>query len=177
MDKKKELRKQIKALKNMHASSNAQQSVDIMAALEKHPLFKSANIILLYHSLPDEVYTHAFLEKWYNRKQLLLPVVVGDELELRRFSSPNDLQVGAYNIQEPVGECFNDFSAIELVVVPGMAFDKQGHRLGRGKGYYDRLLPKLTNAYKLGVCFPYQYIEEVPTDEHDIRMDEVLTIG
>ena len=118
-----------------------------------------------------------FLEKWYNRKQLLLPVVVGDELELRRFSSPNDLQVGAYNIQEPVGECFNDFSAIELVVVPGMAFDKQGHRLGRGKGYYDRLLPKLTNAYKLGVCFPYQYIEEVPTDEHDIRMDEVLTIG
>lgn len=177
MDKKKELRKQIKALKNMHASSYAQQSVDIMAALEKHPLFKSANIILLYHSLPDEVYTHAFLEKWYNRKQLLLPVVVGDELELRRFSSPNDLQVGAYNIQEPVGECFNDFNAIELVVVPGMAFDKQGHRLGRGKGYYDRLLPKLTNAYKLGVCFPYQYIEEVPTDEHDIRMDEVLTIG
>ena len=171
MDKKKELRKQIKALKNMHASSNAQQTV------EKHPLFKSANIILLYHSLPDEVYTHAFLEKWYNRKQLLLPVVVGDELELRRFSSPNDLQVGAYNIQEPVGECFNDFSTIELVVVPGMAFDKQGHRLGRGKGYYDRLLPKLTNAYKLGVCFPYQYIEEVPTDEHDIRMDEVLTIG
>ena len=69
------------------------------------------------------------------------------------------------------------FLSIELVVVPGMAFDKQGHRLGRGKGYYDRLLPKLTNAYKLGVCFPYQYIEEVPTDEHDIRMDEVLTIG
>lgn len=176
MDKKKELRKQIKALKNLNASSALQQSVDIMAALEKHPLFKSANIILLYHSLPDEVHTHDFLTKWQAKKQLLLPVVVGDELELRRFSSPNDLQVGAYNIQEPVGECFNDFSTIELVVVPGMAFDKQGHRLGRGKGYYDRLLPKLTNAYKLGVCFPYQYIEEVPTDEHDIRMDEVLTI-
>ena len=104
-------------------------------------------------------------------------MVVGDELELRRFSSPNDLQIGAYNIQEPVGECFNDFNKIELAIVPGMAFDKQGHRLGRGKGYYDRLLPKLTNAYKLGVCFPYQYVEEVPTDEHDIRMDEVLTIG
>lgn len=177
MDKKKELRKQIKALKKIHASSAAQQSADIMAALEKHPLFKSANLILLYHSLPDEVDTHAFLAKWYEKKQLLLPVVVGDELELRRFSSPNDLQTGAYNIQEPVGECFNALETIELVIVPGVAFDKQGHRLGRGKGFYDRLLPKLTNAYKLGICFPYQYVEEVPTDEHDIRMDEVLTIG
>lgn len=177
MEKKKELRKQIKALKSIHASSAMQQSADIMAALEKHPFFKSANIILLYHSLPDEVHTHAFLAKWQEGKQLLLPVVVGDELELRRFSSPNDLQMGAYNILEPVGECFNDFETIDLVVVPGVAFDKYGYRLGRGKGYYDRLLPKLTNAYKLGICFPYQYVEEVPTDEHDIRMNEVLTIG
>ena len=177
MEKKKELRKQSRGLKKLYASSALQQSVDIMAALEKHPLFKSAKLILLYQSLPDEVDTHAFLARWQEKKQLLLPVVVGDELELRRFSSPNDLQIGAYNIQEPVGECFNDFNKIELAIVPGMAFDKQGHRLGRGKGYYDRLLPKLTNAYKLGVCFPYQYVEEVPTDEHDIWMDEVLTIG
>lgn len=147
-----------------------------MATLEKHPAFERASIILLYHSLDDEVNTHAFLEKWQDRKQILLPVVVGDELELRHFKSSNEMLAGAFHIQEPIGECFYKFETIELVVVPGMAFDKHGHRLGRGKGYYDRLLPKLQNAYKIGICFPYQRVEEVPTDAHDIMMDEVLTI-
>lgn len=173
---KNELRKHIRRLKSLHASSAAQQSADILAALEVHPAFESANHILLYHSLPDEVNTHAFLEKWKDSKQLLLPVVVGDELELRCFASANDLQTGAYNILEPAGKPFTEVDKIELAIVPGMAFDHEGHRLGRGKGYYDRLLPKLTKAYKIGICFPYQLVDEVPTDAYDIPMDEVLTI-
>lgn len=148
-----------------------------MAALERHPAFESANLILLYHSLPDEVNTHAFLNKWRGSKQLLLPVVVGDELELRCFASANNLQSGAYNIQEPTGKPFTDIATIELAIIPGMAFDSKGHRLGRGKGYYDRLLPKLKNAYKIGICFPYQLVDDVPTDDYDVLMDEVLTIG
>ena len=56
-----------------------------------------------------------------------------------------------------------------------MAFDRRGNRLGRGKGYYDRLLPRIPTAYKLGLCFPFQLVEQIPAEAHDIPMDEVLT--
>jgi 5-formyltetrahydrofolate cyclo-ligase len=56
-----------------------------------------------------------------------------------------------------------------------MAFDKANHRLGRGKGYYDRLLPRLKNAYKIGVCFPFQFLDEIPSEAHDVVMDEVIS--
>jgi 5-formyltetrahydrofolate cyclo-ligase len=75
---------------------------------------------------------------------------------------------------EPVGQPFNDYDQVELAVVPGVAFDAEGHRLGRGRGYYDRFLPLLPHAYKLGLCFDFQKVEHVPTDANDIRMDEVL---
>jgi len=78
---------------------------------------------------------------------------------------------------EPSGELFTDFDRITLAIIPGMAFDHQGNRLGRGKGYYDRLLPQLSHAYKLGLCFPFQLLtEEIPHEPHDCRMDEVFSI-
>lgn len=77
---------------------------------------------------------------------------------------------------EPVGSLFpqEEYDQIELAIIPGMAFDAMGHRLGRGKGYYDRLLPQLTAAYKIGVCYPFQFVSDVPSEEHDVRMNEVI---
>lgn len=77
-------------------------------------------------------------------KQILLPVVTGDDLELRVYTGPGDLATGAYGIEEPTGALFTDYDAIDFIVVPGVAFDRNGNRLGRGKGYYDRLLPPHT---------------------------------
>ncbi len=130
---------------------------------------------MLYHSLADEVDTHPLLANWSGQKQLLLPVVVGSDLELRLYQSSEPLLSGAYGIAEPVGSPFTDYSAIELALIPGIAFDRSGRRLGRGKGYYDRLLPRLPSAYKMGVCFPFQLVDEVPVEEFDILMDEVIT--
>lgn len=78
------------SLKIRHASSTLQklQSAKILAALEAHPAFRAATTVLLYHSLKDEVDTHAFIRKWSNEKRILLPVVVGDELELRLYTGP-----------------------------------------------------------------------------------------
>ena len=73
------------------------------------------------------------------------------------------------------GALFTDYATIDLVIVPGVAFDRDGNRLGRGKGYYDRLLPRIPSAYKVGICFPFQIIEEVPAEPFDIRMDEIIT--
>ena len=125
--------------------------------------------------MPDEVDTHAFIQRWSREKQILLPVVAGSVLELRRYTSPADLKPGAYGIQEPVGTPFTDYAAIEFIAVPGVAFDVAGHRLGRGKGYYDRLLPLLPHAFKAGICFPYQLLDEVPCEAFDVCMDAVIT--
>ena len=172
-----ELRKLMASLKIRHASSTLQklQSAKILAALEAHPAFRAATTVLLYHSLKDEVDTHAFIRKWSNEKRILLPVVVGDELELRLYTGPEDMATGTYGIEEPVGETFTDYADIDFIAVPGVAFDRKGNRLGRGKGYYDRLLPRIPAAYKAGICFPFQIVEEVPAEAFDICMDIIIT--
>ena len=147
----------------------------MLSKLENHPAFRQAHTILLYYSLPDEVQTHEFVERWSREKQIILPVVKGDELELRQYTGPQDLQKGSFGIEEPTGELYDTPEQIELTIVPGVSFDRNGNRLGRGKGYYDRLLPRIPSAYKAGICFPFQLVEEVPAEPFDIRMDEIIT--
>lgn len=118
--------------------------------------------------------THAFVEKWHTRKKVLLPVVKGDILELRHYTGKECLQVGTYGIEEPTGENFISYDEIELGIIPGMSFDRQGNRLGRGKGYYDKLLP-LLHTYNIGICYQFQAREEIPAEPFDHRMDEVWT--
>ena len=148
-------------------------SEKVLTTLEAYPEFQKGHTILLYHSMKDEVQTHAFIEKWSRSKKIILPVVIGDELELRVYTGPQDLAINSYGIAEPTGTRFTDYRAIDLAVIPGVAFDRHGQRLGRGKGYYDRLLPQIA-APKAGICFPFQLIEEVPAEEFDFRMDTVI---
>lgn len=174
---KQALRKQIKELKQHHSKEQLQAySEDIIQLLCCEPVVAQAETVLLYYSLPDEVYTHDLVNDWSKHKQVILPVVVGDELELRRYTGPQDLTQGAYGIWEPSGELFTNYEEIDFVLVPGVAFDALGNRLGRGKGYYDKTLPKI-RAYKMGICFPFQYLGDklIPTESTDISMDKVLT--
>ncbi|WP_455584582.1 5-formyltetrahydrofolate cyclo-ligase [Bacteroides sp.] len=174
-ERKKELRRLIAQEKTRYCDSTLKAlSADILANLERHPAFQKANTLLLYHSLKDEVQTHSFIEKWSQKKKIILPVVVGNELELRLYTGTQDLAVGAYGIAEPTGKVFTDYSSIDLAIIPGVAFDKSGHRLGRGKGYYDRLLPYIP-ATKFGICFPFQLLDEVPAEPFDICMNTIIT--
>lgn len=174
-ERKKALRKQIALLKQQHANNLIELSEMVLAHLEAHPAFKEANTILLYHSLPDEVNTHSFIKKWSTKKQILLPVVVGNELEIRLYNPSEQLATGAFNILEPTGPTFNHYDEIDLIVVPGVAFSRQGHRLGRGKGYYDRLLPRIPHAFRIGICFPFQLIEEIPSEPFDMPMHTIIS--
>ncbi len=168
------MRKQIANLKVQQSESTLKElSHNILASLETLAVFKEASIILLYYSLPDEVFTHQFIEKWKDTKTIILPVVVGDDLELRYYTGKQDLAVGRYNIKEPIGEVFDNYSAIDLAIIPGVGFDLKGNRLGRGKGYYDRLLPKI-DAYKIGICYPLQIIDDIPVEPFDIKMNQVI---
>lgn len=173
---KKELRRQIKALKATYSLDEKRaMSARVWARLEREPLFRDARTVLLYWSMDDEVATHDAVCRWAASKRVLLPCVKGDTLELREFRGMDSLRPGeGFGIPEPVGELFTDYAAIDAVVVPGVAFDARCHRLGRGRGYYDRILKQTPSAAKIGICFDFQFVDEVPTDELDVPMNLVI---
>lgn len=176
--KKKHLRQQIKARKSqLPAEILIRDSALIMHRLRNHPRFLSARTVLLFSSLPDEPSTLSVLVSCLNDKRLLLPVVKDDDMYVKEFRGIADLSGGAFGIAEPSGPYFLSYSEIDLVVVPGVAFDHTGRRLGRGRGYYDRFLaqPEFGQTYKIGVCFPFQLVDTVPAEPWDVQMDEVIS--
>lgn len=175
MDKQ-ELRKQIRAAKKaVPFCDKLSRSIPIMQQVEEIPEFQQAKTILLYWSMDDEVQTHDFVNKWYQQKTLLLPCVDGDDLRLRQYTGPDCLKAGEqFGIGEPTGPEFTALETIEMIIVPGMAFDRNNNRMGRGRGFYDRLLKSTPNAFKVGVAFDFQMVENVPTEEFDVPMNAVI---
>lgn len=167
IDRKKRLRRRIRG-----SVGDAARDVSIWQQLESLPEFAKADSVLLYWSMPSEAGTHSFLKRWYGRKKLYLPRVAGETLEIREYI-PEDMQEGYRGIMEPSPQA-PIVTEVDLVVVPGMAFDAKGNRLGRGGGFYDRLLPSLT-CPKVGVCRQNQLVEEVPVQEWDQKVDIVIT--
>lgn len=174
---KKELRACMRRLKaEMTAGQRASLSTGICNHVLRLPQWQAARIVMLYSALPDEVDVSALIRQAReDGKQVLLPKVVGKaEMEAQAVDPDTPFSAGAFGISEPMGSRFPDYSLIDLAIVPGMAFDIRGCRLGRGKGYYDRFLPALTRAFRLGVCFPYQFVESVPAESTDCRMDATV---
>lgn len=174
---KQELRQLIRQRKRQFSQQELEElSLAVTTRLMAHPRLTAAKTILLYYSLGDEVNTHTLVERLYQQgKTVLLPVVKDRNLmELRIYQGADSMRCGAYGISEPTGECFKAYADIDLAVIPGMAFDASGHRLGRGKGYYDRFLTLLPHCYKIGMCFHFQRVDHVPTSSTDIAVDEVI---
>lgn len=150
-----------------------QAAEEVFSRLEQTAAFVMADKILMYHSLPDELSTHRFLSKWNKLKKFYLPRVNGVNLEILPYNESR-LELGAFHIEEPQGSEVIDPEEIELVVVPAVAYDKRGNRLGRGKGFYDRLL-QTTRATKIGVGYEFQLLDELPAEPHDVPMDVIIT--
>ena len=174
---KAELRSRVRDLKKAAAREDMEaQSLAVCHRVMRLPRWREARTVLLYHALPDEVDTQRLLEAALREgKTVLLPVVVGDELELRCYEGT--LCEGAFHILEPTSSSplFDRYADIDLALIPGMGFDDRGHRLGRGRGYYDKLLSHCQGVYKVGICFGFQRCGEVPFEPHDILMDEVIS--
>lgn len=166
-DKKKRLRRRIRA-----SVADAARDVSIWEQLEGLPEFSRAESVMLYWSMPSEVGTHSFLNRWYGKKKLYLPRVAGDVLEMREYI-PGELVEGYRGIMEPSDDA-PEAGSVDLAIVPGMAFDPSGNRLGRGGGFYDRLLP-LLSCPKVGVCRSVQLVDEVPMQSWDQKVDIVIT--
>ncbi len=173
MNEKQELRKTLRQRRPYGLPGEA--SV-LRQLLDNVPQVRWARVIMAYCALPDEVSLEPLFSKWLAEgKRIVLPRVTGDTtMELCSYLGADQLQPGAFGIMEPTGALFTDCDQIDVAVVPGMAFDRDGHRLGRGKGYYDRFLPQLPQAYKIGICFRSQLLDGVPTSNHDIIMDCIV---
>lgn len=175
---KKELRKHIKSqLLGYSAEQLASFSQALCKALGENRQVVDSKCIMAFYPLCDEIDIKPFISVALSKgKTILLPEVIDSEnMQLRRLTTDAPMTLGALGTSVPAGEVFTDYQAIDTAIVPGIAFDKQGNRMGRGKGYYDRFLPLIKNAYKIGVCFPFQLQENIPNEEHDIIMNEVIT--
>lgn len=172
---KQNLRNEIRRLKRIaDPTVKLQESANVFSQIERLERFKSAKTILAYWSMPDEVFTHDFVLKWHKEKRFILPLVVGDVLELRVFSGMESMVVGpAFGILEPQKGLKFEYQPIDFAVIPGVAFDLKGNRLGRGKGYYDKLL-SIVPTFKAGVALTFQVVHSVPVGEFDIPLDLVV---
>jgi|SRR5574344_720258 5-formyltetrahydrofolate cyclo-ligase len=171
---KMELRNDIKdKIAQMTNEEKEIQTELIYRQLTKNKVFQQASTVLMYWSLPGEVPTHQFINDWDRRKYILLPVVKGDDLELKMYEGEDNMKIGHFGIKEPIGPTFTDYDRIDLCVVPGVAFDIYNHRMGHGRGFYDKLLARIL-ALKIGIAFPQQIVEELPAEPWDVDMDIVM---
>lgn len=175
---KSELRNIVRQYKaKLCAERKRQAAQKLQQTLRAEATYHGAACIMLYASLPDEVPTLELLREEYGKHRIVLPKVIGaDSMELRIYTGPDSLCEGAFHIPEPTGPLFTDYAAIQLMLIPGMAFDKSGNRLGRGKGYYDRFLqnPMFCDTPRWGICYDFQMMEAIPSEKHDVRMHRVL---
>lgn len=175
-EEKIKLRKRIKELKGkQNPELKKKMSANILKSIEQSGVFQEAKVVMAYWSMDDEVGTHEFLLRWYTEKTMLLPVVSGNKLAVKQFTGTDSLRVSKrLGIYEPAGDLFREVNEIQLIIVPGVAYDKAGNRLGRGMGFYDGFL-KNSNAYKIGICFNFQLVPSVPVSLTDMKVDEVIS--
>lgn len=169
---KKRLRAAMKAQRMLSRDVRETGCDEILKGMD---IWKGASAVLLYASLPGEVPTDGLIASAVGEgKNVVLPLVDGNMLRLKRLDL-DKLVPGYMGIMEPSADSDDvDPYEIELAIVPGVAFDRQLRRLGRGKGFYDRTLP-LLGCSKVGLAFDWQIVDEVPSDPWDVPLDAVVT--
>jgi 5-formyltetrahydrofolate cyclo-ligase len=179
---KQELRAQAIARRRQQPDKD-ELSRQILARLVALPEYKNARTVMTYVSMPDEVRTEPLLkDAWAKGRRVVVPFCVGNVLQLFVLESLDELTPGTLGILEPRPELRShadrvaDPSELDLVVVPGVVFDRQGGRVGYGKGYYDGLLKRVRPATGvIALAFECQLVDRVPMLPHDVPMQKILT--
>jgi len=155
----------------------ADSSSEIQKRFLLSNLFRDSRCLALYSAIHNEVSTDEIVgEALDNGKSLVFPRVSGDTLEFVMIESPAELVPGAFGVKEPSGCTLVPVQTLDLVVVPGVAFDQRGHRLGYGRGYYDRALAECrSHCVKVGFAYDFQLVEELPATEYDETLSVLIT--
>jgi len=152
------------------------KSRKIIATLTKLKEFADAKTIMPYVSLGVEVNTRELIKDELSKKEktVVVPYIEGDIIKVTKLKEFNELAEAKYEILEPVNKKKYKRN-IDLILVPGVAFDKNGSRIGFGKGYYDKFLKKFTNSIKIALAFEEQIVDFVPCERHDKPVDMIIT--
>lgn len=149
-------------------------SHQIVTRIEGMHHFQNAKVIMLYYPIQNEVDLRSLVKKYDGEKTFLLPATLPNhKMEARIVHNDTALKKGRYGIPEPPTEAYK--GKIDLILVPGVAFDKNLYRLGRGGGYYDRFLRRYRHVFKVGVCYQSQLHENLPHNWWDMRMNHVVS--
>ena len=143
----------------------------LVRQLGRWPLWQAARTVCAFAALRAEPDA---LDPWPDDKRIALPRVAGDALVFHWVTGRDGLLSGKFGILEPAADAAEAENEFNLILIPGLAFDLHGGRLGRGKGFYDRFLAG-ARGLRAGVCFDDRIVESVPIDPHDLRMDFVVT--
>lgn len=179
MPSKQELRAQYRALRSqrLEQGDRALRSANLVSQLsELLARYPERRRLGAYMALPDEAELMPWLESLrQDGYELSLPRVEGEQMHFYRWDEGQELsQMGSFGIREPRGDALRvPPQSLELILIPGIAFDTRGYRLGRGKGYYDRYLPQ-TTALTIGITLDLMPLDRLPEDEWDRPMDLVL---
>jgi len=136
--------------------------------------YKEAKTIMIYVSFGKEVETHNLIKEALKTKTVLVPKVKEDQIIACKINTLDDLEQGAFGILEPKTSVEFSKKKIELIILPGIVFDKLGNRIGYGKGFYDKFLKNI-NATKIALAFDFKVLEQVPTRKYDIKMNIIVT--
>jgi len=174
---RKELMKKRKSLSDVDISRKSSQIEERLFEMNE---YKESQRILFYVSYDNEVYTHNMIKKSMSEeKNVVVPVSNKENrtLILSKLDKWENLETGSYNILEPKKGCIEKISLdrIDLIIVPGVGFDKQGHRIGHGMGYYDKLLKNSRDASHIGLAFELQLVDKIPTEKHDVPVEKIIT--
>ena len=180
-EEKKQLRKSVLSKRDSLPIELRQRADMAMAdRIIGHQWFYRAEVLLGFVNYGSEISTIEILQEAIRKgKKVFLPKIEGDEMFFYLVNNLMELQEGYKGIREPLGdtECF-DYDTYKdhriLLLMPGVAFDKYGNRMGYGKGYYDKFLKDIS-AYKIGVCYSFQLLDTIPALKHDVKMDMIIT--
>lgn len=174
---KKQLRNQILTLREqMEKEQVIQQSKLIWNHIYDLSAFKKAGHIGIYANMQNEVETLSYVDKLVKQgRKIYFPKVYPAVKEMHFFEVQDVIQLekGTFDVLEPPE--FHKASRLDLMIVPGVAFDKNGNRLGYGAGYYDRFFEKHQLICKIGISFEFQRLKEIPTNSFDVPMDWIIT--
>ena len=149
-------------------------SAEVLAHLEQLPAFQSAKTVLIYYPTHNEVDVLPLIKRYKKEKTFLFPVVHRKAMVACPYEGNSKMHRGKFNIPEPTTPPYTGH--IDMVLVPGVAFDKSGNRLGRGGGYYDRFIACLgRNTTLVGVGYDFQLVDKVPASRRDKKMQYIIT--
>lgn len=146
-------------------------SESVLSQLEKMHCFRDAKTVMLYFPKDNEVDVLPLFKR-YKDKTLLLPVTHRKEMTANPFEGNDKMHRGKFGVPEPTTPPY--LGAVDVIIVPAVAFDKKGFRLGRGGGYYDRFIKKQPHATLIGVGYDFQLVDEVPMLRHDQKMHRII---